>query len=357
MNGLSSSSSCLSQIQQGFYSVQEKIYGLCSTDCKIYTLLIVGRVLQAAAIATVIATAAFLFSVGPIALIGCPLAVLMGILGSHLADGPGRPFVPGQPVGLNNTGGNCWLNSGLQLLDHVPAFKGRASRIPELASFLASYQTARAGSQKVADGIDTAAIRRFLSRSTGGAIDPGRRQQDAAQLFEYLFEGGRALYTFDQEINGMPAASRREPLLALNMRADVPFHTINSLLADFFEETTSLGQRRQLFFPRAPNDLLIQFKRFYWDPSGAAGKIDGPIGLAERFRLPVNLTRSRETAFYECDAFINHCGTSLNAGHYVTYVKKEGVWWYCSDSVVYEVSESEAWTAMQQSYIIHFKKV
>lgn len=358
--------SCLDKVKSGLYYVQDAMSSLCSTDCKIYTLLIVGRVLQTAAVVAGIASLAVTFSAGSIALVGCVSALALGWFGTYVVQNKQqiaealrieRPFVPGQPVGIVNWGNDCWLNSGLQLLAHVPAFERRMSQTPELASFLTSYRAAGAGAQKVAADIDVRQIRRALHDRTAGQVRLGPIQHDVVQLFEHLFQGGNALYTFDQRINGALGMPYSESILALDIERGASNLSLNSLLMHFFSHTTDLGQDRRLFFPQAPNDLLIQFKRFYQDSNGAFGKIEGPIELSERFPFPSQLVRSGENANYECDAFINHFGSSLSGGHYVAYLKKEGVWWYCSDSVVYEVSQGEALAAMKESYIIHFKKI
>lgn len=143
---------CCTWIQHKVSSIQEKLCGLCSTDCKVYTLLVLGRILQAAAVTATLASMTFTFVVGPVALLGLIGAVAIGVLGTYLAGSKEqiqemiemvRPFVQGQPVGLRNSGGNCWLNSGLQMLANVPFLAGRMRQIPEFTTFLNSYRAAQ----------------------------------------------------------------------------------------------------------------------------------------------------------------------------------------------------------------------
>ncbi len=356
--------SCLNGIQNQMHSVCEKIRGLCSTDCKIYTFLILGRVLQTAAIAACIFTIGFTFVAGPAALLGLVPSIAMGILGTWVAGNGGKitemlyldaPFVPGQPIGLSNTGSNCWINSGCQILANIPAFQARLRQIPEFAAFLSAYNAARTGHLKVAPNIDTHQIRQFLSRETNGQISAGYEQEDAAQLFEYLFQGRNSLYTFDQQLNGLPAAARLEPMVQLQIDRGAPMPPFDHLLNNFFNFVTDIGQRGQLFFQRAPDDMLIQCKRFYQD-QGVLGKINDPLEIPERFRLPAQYVRSGEHPVYDCDAFLVHMGSSPHVGHYVSYIKTGNTWWYCSDSTVYAVSADQVKEAMKHSYILHFAK-
>jgi hypothetical protein len=300
-----------------------------------------------------------------VALVGLVPTVAFGILGTLLAEKPqealdyvsaSRPFIPGQPVGLNNRGNNCWLNSSLQLLSHVPSFQARMRQIPELNQFLDSYAAAGALHNKVSPDIDSHQIRQALSRLTGGQIQPGPVQEDPAQLFEYLFQGPNTLYRFDQQLNGNPSTARREPMIQLEIPRGAPIPGFEELFNGFFNSRTDMGQNQQLFFADAPRDLLIQQKRFYREPNGTEGKINDAIQAPENLSLPARFVRSGENATYECDAFLEHRGVSHHGGHYVAYLKIDGSWWYISDSTVNQVSSQDASKAMAHSYIVHYTK-
>ncbi len=361
--------SCFNQVQHKLYSVQKKICNLCSTDTKVYSFLIIGRVLQAAALIAFVASVAVTFTVGAIALSGVIPAIALGVLGTHIAGNPrelhdllqiGRPFVPGQPVGLYNSGNDCWLNSSLQLLGNSPAFQGRLRQIPEFSRFLDNYAIAQSGHQKVSKNIDTHLIRGFLSRETAGQVSDGSSQEDAAQLFEYLFQGPHAIYQLDQQVDGGIPTHRREPMIQIDLSSD-PRPSFQQLFNHYFDHHTQTGQHLQLFFPRPPNELLIQAKRFYQrlDPvSGALqqGKIDDPLNISERLMLPNRFVRTGESPEYTCDGFTIHYGSSQDGGHYATYIKKGSVWWYCADSAVYEVPARQALAAMKGGYIFHYSR-
>ncbi len=357
---------CLNGIQHQLYAVQEKICGLCSTDSKIYALLILGRTLQSAALVSFAASFVFAFLVGPAALIGLVPAVAFCVLGTYIADNPQelnsmvqmpRPFVPGQPVGLMNSAYNCWVNSGLQMLANVPAFEPRMRQVPVLSQFLDAYKDARAGYHKVAPNFDSQQVRQFLSSETRGVINNScYAQEDASELFEYLFQGPNALYRFDHLLNGAPATARHEPMIQLDIQRVNPLPGFGQLFNGFFDHMTDIGQRQQLFFQNSPNDLLIQLKRFYRDPDGTLGKINDPIEAPDTIQLPAALVRTGEGATYQCDAFLVHHGTTQHGGHYVSYIKVGNAWWLCSDSSVIEVSATDALSAMKQSYILHYAK-
>ncbi len=358
----------LNDIQHKIYSVHEKIFGLCSTDSKIYAFLILGRVLQTVALISFAVSIAFTFTVGPIALLGVIPAFALGVLGTYIAGNPeelndlllaARPFVAGQPVGLVNEGNNCWLNSSLQLMANTPAFHPRMRQIPQLSQFLDAYEKNRTDFQKVAANIDIQGIRQILSRETSGQIVDGSVQEDAAQFFEYIFQGPDAIHQFDQKTNGGAPVLRRESMLQIGL-GESPRPNFQQLFNAYFDQRTDTGQRVQLSFQRPPNDLLVQARRFYqqMDASGTLqqGKIVEAIDIPERLALANQFAHGGADSEYVCDAFSIHNGASSESGHYTSYVKRQGTWWYCSDTRVYEVAATTALHAMKYGYIFHYAK-
>jgi ubiquitin C-terminal hydrolase len=76
-------------------------------------------------------------------------------------------------------------------------------------------------------------------------------------------------------------------------------------------------------------------------------KINRSLHLVNNFTLttPKNLSELCETGHtenishkYELNGIIVHYGSSLNSGHYVSYVKKDKKWFLCNDSQITEVN-------------------
>jgi len=358
--------SCLNGIQHRFYDMQKKVFNECNTENKVHAFLIIGRVLQAAALLSFPISIACTFLVGPIFLIASVPAVALGVLGTYVADHPQqlihflqtRPFGLEQPVGLINSGNNCWLNSSLQLLINAPSFHQRLHRIPEFSQFLDRYAAAQKQFQKAAATIDTHAIRQFLSRETAGQITADHVQEDPAQFFEYLFGNPNALYQFEQQLDGAAPVIRSEPMIQIDLGSH-PRLKFQQLFNNYFNYHSEMGQHIQLFLQRPPDALLIQVKRFYQQMDPISGvlmlrKINDPLDAPEKLTLFDRFVRSRQGQDYICDGFTIHHGESQDNGHYTCYLKTGGAWWYLSDSTVHEVPECQALQAMTGGYIFHY---
>lgn len=191
-------------------------------DCRIYTLVVIGRILQGLAVASVLAIGAVTVLCSPLALIGLIVPILLGGGGNSLVNARLLPdgsihipfftriaFVPGQPVGLVRQGYNCCINSALQIaftsagvqqgLDAAPAehvIKGLQN----------NCLTAQAQRQFVANA-DTQLARLFIS-SPKQLISPSSSiQEDAGEVLNLLLD---ALET--------EAVARSVPALGLERR-------------------------------------------------------------------------------------------------------------------------------------------
>ena len=174
-----------------------------------------------------------------------------------------------------------------------------------------------------------------------------------------------APFVFDQRIDGGLPIVRRESMIALDLSAS-PRPSFQQLFNNYFNYQDDLGRNLRLTLPVPPDDLFIQAKRFYQQRDTSAtgsapvfrdGKINDDLDISANLTLSAQSVRNNQASNYECDGFSIHNGTSQHGGHYTCYIKRQGIWWYCSDSTVYEVSSTEAQAAMKKGYIFHYKKM
>ena len=102
-----------------------------------------------------------------------------------------------------------------------------------------------------------------------------------------------------------------------------------------------------------PPILTIQFKRF-----GSAGRrkintniqFGRTVDIQEFVAEEVMLKQTK----YELFAVAVHLGHSIELGHYVAFVKRNGMWFECNDESVYEVRERTALS--RNAYLVFYRR-
>lgn len=105
----------------------------------------------------------------------------------------------------------------------------------------------------------------------------------------------------------------------------------------------------------APSILVCHLKRFAFDCYGRL------VRLHKKIRFPMqleigeymsNLNKARPPP-YELVAILVHQGQTCASGHYLAYVKKDGEWFRCNDSIIEKVDEETVLN--QQAYIMMYE--
>ena len=350
-------------------AVQLKFGECCSTDSKIYGLIILGRLLQTAAI---LGVAAIIFGAvvsGPLVFFGLIPALVSGLLGTYIALSPETvqdmvfpppPFVPGQPVGLINTANNCWANASMQLLINSPNLLNSAQRILEIRQLSQAYTATQNRQGRVVQNANGQLLRNVLSSAGQVSADPWAFE-DVSSAFEYLFQDPHSLYEFQERIGGeLRTIPHLEPMLDLELGQNGGEDFNNTLLSNYFNFQDQGGAEHNLKFLTPPNDLLIKLKRYSHDPTSNQYV---PIKIAHSVAVPPNIALGAayfvdgQAANYDCDGFIVHSGQGLASGHYVAYLKRpDNTWWCCDDRRVRQITEGYAHRMMHQGYVYHFSK-
>jgi len=352
----------------------------CSADGKTYAFIILGRFLQATAMTGTLASFTSVFFFGPAALLGTLPAVGLFALGhflvkkniplkeSILFSHPAvnwlipKAFIRGQPVGLVNSFSSCWINASLQCIIQIPALRERACRIPELAQFIQQYQQIQ-NSASQAESLNGENLNTFLIAAMRlreiGEISEENRHVDAAKLFEWLF-GQHPLHQFlniTTRPNQVAFPPVGEVLIQLQLTPNTPVHA-QTLFNHFFDYNAD-GIRHELRFINIPHTIAVKLNRIYGHATNPADPtsfqrnlIEDPVEGMDVLTLPQGASLSSVQARYFCKAFILHLGPSLDSGHYIACVKKDGKWWLCDDQKVSEISEEKAMEQMKKSYLL-----
>jgi len=270
---------------------------------------------------------------------------------------PPPPFVTNQPVGISNGGNNCWANSTLQMVLNNPELEAKFASDPAFRNIFTQYRAAQSARTHVCQSLTGREVRsRLVER--GVEIGAGASQEDAAIPFEQMLgtSNGASFYNLTQTRGGRASPSVPEPMISLEL--DMEF---DDSFAQLFNAHFRYRLDRSDFIRRfhtAPQTLLVHLKRFARDPvSGAEVKNTRAYDVPLETILTADKSVDNREARYECNGFIQHLGSTLNGGHYVAYIKREGKWWYCSDSYIREAGPEAVEAARRNAYIFSYAKV
>lgn len=270
---------------------------------------------------------------------------------------PSADFIPGQPVGIRNESMNCWCNALLQFMRHVPSIyqhiQNPQSGLGPLRNFYQEYDKAQGQSQTVAAKADSQSIREWFSGRTSISPNSGR-QEDASEGLNYVLANSPPHVL---ELR-RPRNAKGEQIIrnqeARSFLINLQGHNNRPLDRLFVEKFLCDNNETQRFLTK-PADLTFHLNRNQQWPS--RGKIDDDIHIPRRIDLPSTSVLTGEGGAYECCAFISHLGNSMEGGHYVAYVLRNGRWWRCDDSTVTPASMAEVDRERGEAYILHFRAV
>jgi ubiquitin C-terminal hydrolase len=105
----------------------------------------------------------------------------------------------------------------------------------------------------------------------------------------------------------------------------------------------------------APSILVCHLKRFAYDERGAQVRLRKKVRFPERLEIGDFMSRVNKARPppYDLVAVLVHQGQSCDSGHYISYVKNNGEWFLCNDSVVRKVDI--ATVLDQQAYILMYE--
>ena len=346
--------------------------GLSTQNEKIFNL-VVGQIIPAIATGALIVCVFFSFTVTPLFIIGAVAAFVIGFLGVGATFNdkevfkliePRPVFEPNQPVGISNGGNNCWANAALQLIVNNPHLEEFCRTDRAFGNIFDRYRNTQACQEY--DSGDLGREVRDVLHVRNGNIDVGSGMEDPADFFLTMLSNidqrgvrGRSFYQLQQSFNDGPWRDVNEPLIGFPIEEGAAFQ---DLFNSFFTCYTDEGQRMRKVFPTAPETLAVHLRRFEYelDQTGAVigqRKKNNFLDIPFEMDLASNRFCDRIAARYECTGFIEHLGESIDGGHYISYVKRNGKWWLCNDSDVREVSTKQVEHAKGNSYIITYGRV
>lgn len=320
-------------------------------------------------------------------------------------EGPQLPSEPNtappilRPVGLKNTGDDCFFNALLQMIFPEPKLAELIVRESKQSDFLKQaywlYTHAQQLEQKQPLNLAS-----FLRKSYS-SIRNG--QQDTHEAFNQLLdpisakesplafciEETKTYTSSDSESSSHSGTDDVSPSSSADSLSvsnesysfclETPFKE-NAAIEDLFDsyaEKEELEEREKTAttidtfdgsvkpetvshkFKTAPQYFFIHIKR-YRTRKNIFGytqeKISDPISIQETFYLPPSATSDGKGAKYELRSYAYHSGRT-SGGHYWCNAKREGKYYSANDTTVFESRSEKFLEGAQQCHFLYAERV
>jgi len=140
---------------------------------------------------------------------------------------------------------------------------------------------------------------------------------------------------------------------------------LNSCLSEYIQKELLEGDNKWLpegenkkkqdaikvsYITKYPKYLMVLLKRYSYSKKRSM-KLDNLIEIDEIWESEI----FPDDTYYELSGIIHQSG-SLNGGHYTSFIKLCGQWFYCDDSRVSKVNEAKVLEIAKRSYLLFFKQ-
>lgn len=284
------------------------------------------------------------------------------------------------PLGLDNKKANCWLNAVFQLIansiyreDIDAIFKGSDQTLKKtllpLKEAIDCYRLEAIGDRnftKTISSVDTQLLREWLFKLKVINSASFRDQEDPFDFLKFFLKTtNHNMPNVVEETTNMrmgKISSYSKPsysydFITPDISPEKKNISLQKVLDNFFQFTNivspSITTKIMRSFTTSPKDLLIRLNRPIKDK---AEEIDIKITIPLIFHAKKE--QFGKKASYELDAFIARLGKTVNSGHYITYIRKQGKWWELNDRKISIINENEVQNlAKNNAYIVHYTQV
>ncbi len=284
--------------------------------------------------------------------------------------------------GITNAGNTCYIAAVLQLMAAVPTYHSifTTPLPPHSTDAITTLHTRGAGIVAKINGqqdvnlleMDQFRTSLFANGWLGGDLSQRVREQDASELFTFLMDLFASPTMVQQSHEWRVEGSRQSQqkvetnrMLTLSgLRGAGRGRTLESLLQENLNVVTTEQERgkpdthhlRRLH--ALPPTLTIELSRYAYNQwVGQLLKLSERITIGQNLTIPATLSPDNADHLYELSGFIVHHGALPTTGHYTSYVKDGGQWYFCNDSSVTEVSEDKVNIASQTGTVFSFRQI
>jgi ubiquitin C-terminal hydrolase len=117
----------------------------------------------------------------------------------------------------------------------------------------------------------------------------------------------------------------------------------------------NLGGTKKINITTLPKYLYIQLNRFDYNTEQTT-KIENEIIIPNILNINELTEKDNQGYHYKLQGFIRHIGTTIDRGHYISYIKNNNKWFKINDNIITEENEKDALNEAKKSYIILYVK-
>ncbi len=377
-------------------------------DEKAHKLAVVGGFLTGIGIFLVLASIAMTFMVAPLllgatipfglcAIVGCALLGHSQSARNKINEAQKNlpPFIPGQPIGLVNAGGNdCWLNSLMQIAVVFPEVGELFQDIENFDKFTNEYRKSQKNpqynpsKQSYVASNDVENLRKGIAKKLPHFVSADSEQVDLPTVLGCLINSVKKskldykmraeitkeiyLVSDDSRVQNRSVTQEHESKNLINLHMpDIPrtdaneeesslavpsdFRTyLSAALSDESITNPEANERgvlekakvsKKYYFDKSPPQTLlfnVVRTRNYKNQHGewCTSEREESFYMPESFSLPLeHIQGSKESPNYNCHAFIT--GGGIHHGHYTACIQTNGKYYFINDEKVCPISKEE----------------